>query len=241
MTSIEAPTATSPLIAVSGLTKSYEGNGAPAITAVNGVELDIAAGEFLMITGRSGSGKTTLLNLIAGLATPSAGTVSFEGVDMWSLSDRERTRMRGERIGFVFQFPSLIPTLTALENVALPLGLWPSGLEPEAQRLRALEVLTTVGLEDKAGAWPRQLSAGQQQRVVLARALVRKPSVILADEPTSNLDEATEAEVMKVFQAVRETTDVTVCMVTHTTQLTTWGTRSVRMASGSIVEDSATS
>lgn len=226
-----------PIISLRGVEKAYAGNGAPQIRAVDGVDLDVSDGEFVMVTGRSGSGKTTLLHLIGGLATPTAGTVVLDGNDIWAVTDRERARLRNENFGFVFQFPSLLPTLTVLENVALPLRLWPGTGSSASPDRRALDLLSTVGLDDKVHAWPRQLSAGQQQRVVLARALVRDPRIILADEPTSNLDETTEHEIMRVFRDVHRATGVTILMVTHTSELLLWGTRSVRMAAGRMLED----
>lgn len=227
------------IISLRGVTKTFEGPGPSPVHAVDAVDLDVAEGEFVMLTGRSGSGKTTLLNLVAGLAVPSEGTVIVEGTDIWSLTDRERARRRNQTIGFVFQFPSLVPNLTVAENVMLPMTLWPDTYTVRDRERRTLEVLSAVDLDDRAAAWPRQLSAGQQQRAVLARALVRRPRLILADEPTSNLDEATEAEVMEVFRAVHLASGVTILMVTHTSELVGWGTRSARMASGRITEDPA--
>jgi ABC-type lipoprotein export system ATPase subunit len=234
----EAVTVETPQISLRSVAKAYPGTGAPPVVAVDDVDLDIGRGEFVTITGRSGSGKTTLLNLMAGLTAPSVGSVAVHGCDLWSMTDRERSRMRNERLGFVFQFPSLVPSLTALENVTLPTALWPAGAGVPARGMGALELLELVGLADRAGAWPRQLSAGQQQRVVLARALVRHPDILLADEPSSNLDEATELEMMQILRTVHEATAVTIVIVTHTSALVSWGTRSIRMADGRLVEDS---
>ena len=223
-------------ITLRGITKTYGSKRDVSVRAVEDVSLQIAPGEFVMLTGRSGSGKTTLLNLVSGLTTPTAGTIEVDKVDLWELSDKERSRLRNERIGFVFQFPSLVPTLTVLENVMLPSAFSAShthdGLEERARSL-----LDVVGLRDKLSAHPRQLSAGQQQRVVLARSLINRPAIILADEPSSNLDESTEAEIMALFRKVHETTGVTILMVTHTSQLVSWGTRSVQMAAGKVVAD----
>jgi ABC-type lipoprotein export system ATPase subunit len=239
MTDGAVDTAARSLISLRGVTKAYVGNGTPAVTAVDAVDLDVRHGEFVMVTGRSGSGKTTLLNLIAGLATPTAGTVALDGDDIWAMTDRERTRLRNQEIGFVFQFPSLMPALTVLENVALPLELWPASGSAAPTENRARELLSIMGLDDKVHAWPRQLSAGQQQRVVLARALARSPRILLADEPTSNLDERTEGEVMAAFRDVHRASSVTIVMVTHTSDLLSWGTRSVLLAQGRILEDVA--
>lgn len=226
-----------PLLAVRGIEKVYPVNATAPVHAVREVSLEVAPGEFVMITGRSGSGKTTLLNLVAGLVTPTSGSVVLDGTDLWSISDRERSRMRNDKIGFVFQFPSLIPTLTVLENTRLPLAFAPRRRGPSPKADRALELLELVGLADKAQAFPRQLSAGQQQRVVLARSLVREPCLILADEPTSNLDELTEQEIMELFRSIHRLTGVTILMVTHSAQLVSWGTRSITMRAGSVEAD----
>jgi ABC-type lipoprotein export system ATPase subunit len=220
------------MVSLREVTKTYPGaKRAPAVTAVGGVSLEIEKGEFLVVTGRSGSGKTTLLNLAAGLIRPTSGQVMLDGIDLWKLSDAEQSRLRSRRIGFVFQFPSLLPSLTAFENVALPLSF--SGdhaVEPE----RATELLGTVGLSDKLGSYPRQLSAGQQQRVVIARSLVNQPELLFADEPSSDLDEQTEREIMELFQRIHRETGVTIVMVTHTAQLVSYCTRAVEMATGAL-------
>jgi ABC-type lipoprotein export system ATPase subunit len=229
-------TATSPTISLQGITKTYGSKKELPVSAVADVSLDIAPGEFVMLTGRSGSGKTTLLNLVSGLTTPTSGGVALDGVDLWSISDKDRSRLRNERIGFVFQFPSLVPTLTVLENVMLP-SAFSANHSHEGLEDRARSLLRVVGLEDKLGVHPRQLSAGQQQRVVLARSLINRPSIILADEPSSNLDESTETEIMGLFQKVHQNSGVTILMVTHTSQLVSWGTRSVQMASGRLIAD----
>lgn len=232
----DKPKTTEPIIRLEGVTKRYSSRDELAVTAVDAVSLEIAAGEFVMLTGRSGSGKTTLLNLVSGLATPSSGRVLLEGVDLWRVSDRERSKLRNERVGFVFQFPSLVPALTVHENVLLPTVFAADHAEePPAERAHML--LRTVGLADKVDCHPRQLSAGQQQRVVLARSLMNRPRIILADEPSSNLDETTEAEIMELFRKIHESTGVTILMVTHTSQLVSWGTRSVKMAAGRVVSD----
>jgi putative ABC transport system ATP-binding protein/lipoprotein-releasing system ATP-binding protein len=195
----------------------------------------VEPGEFLIITGRSGSGKTTLLNLAAGLTPPTSGHVLLEGADLWSLTDRQRSLLRNQKIGFIFQFPSLLPSLTVLENVTLPTIFRANGAQAGAHS-RAGELLETVGLGDKLEAYPRQLSAGQQQRVVIARALFNQPRILLADEPTSDLDEQTEREIVSLFQDIHAQTGVTIVMVTHTTQLVSYGTRAIQMASGRVVD-----
>jgi len=210
--------------------------GAP-VAAVKDVSLVVKQGEFVILTGRSGSGKTTLLNLAAGLTRPTAGEVRLAGVNLWELSDREQSQLRNRMIGFIFQFPSLLPSLSVLENVLLPLSFNPNGTGDGAARARQL--LETVGLTDKVAAHPHHLSAGQQQRVVIARALVGQPQVLLADEPTSNLDEQTEREIMEMLRQVHADTGITVLMVTHTSQLIPYGTRALEMTGGTLRNDSA--
>ncbi len=223
------------MITLDNVTKIYTLSKEQTVTAVHEVNLEIAPDEFLIITGRSGSGKTTLLNLAAGLTPPTSGRVLFEGVDLWSLTDRRRSLLRNQKIGFVFQFPSLLPSLTALENVGLPTTFSTNGARANTYE-RAAHLLETVGLADKLRAYPRQLSAGQQQRVVIARALFNQPEILLADEPTSDLDERTELEIMDLFQEIHGQTGVTIVMVTHTTQLVNYGTRAIRMRGGQTLE-----
>jgi ABC-type lipoprotein export system ATPase subunit len=207
--------------------------GAP-VPAVRDVSLAVKKGEFLILTGRSGSGKTTLLNLAAGLTRPTAGEVRLDGVNLWALSDREQSKLRNRQVGFIFQFPSLLPSLSVIENVLLPLSFGHNGTSRSTERAR--ELLATVGLADKMEAYPRQLSAGQQQRVVIARSLVNKPEILLADEPTSNLDEQTEQEIMELVRGVHASTGVTIVLVTHTSQLVPYGTRALEMVEGMIRE-----
>jgi putative ABC transport system ATP-binding protein/lipoprotein-releasing system ATP-binding protein len=224
------------MIALHDVHKVYTLSKENRVLAVDGVNLEVERGEFVILTGRSGSGKTTLLNLIAGLTPPTSGRVVFDGVDLWTLRDRQQSLLRNEKLGFVFQFPSLLPSLTALENTALASVFGVDGAQADTYE-RAAELLRTVGLGDKLGALPRQLSAGQQQRVVVARALLNRPEVLLADEPTSDLDEQTECEIMDLFAEIHAQTGVTIVMVTHTTQLIRYGTRAIRMARGRIVEE----
>jgi ABC-type lipoprotein export system ATPase subunit len=223
------------MIELRNISKTYTSSQAAPVKAVQGVDVQINDGEFVVITGRSGSGKTTLLNLIAGLAKPTAGQALWDVIDIWTLPDREQSALRNQKVGFIFQFPSLLPSLNALENVALPV-MFARSAGPGNPNERAKELLKMVGLEDKLYAYPRQLSAGQQQRVVVARALLRRPTTILADEPTSNLDEQTECEIMDLFQSIHKNTGITVILVTHTRQLIRYGTRAIEMAGGKIVE-----
>ncbi len=225
------------MIKLEEVTKVYDLGKGSSVTAVRGASLEIGSGEFAAIVGRSGSGKTTLLNLAAGLTRPTSGRVTLDGVELWKLSDKQQSRMRGRKIGFVFQFPSLLPTLTVYENVILPTIFGPDGAGPDASE-RAEAMLHKVGLSDKLTSYPRQLSAGQQQRVVIVRALINQPRLLLADEPTSNLDEKTEMEIMDLFRELHASLGLTVVLVTHTRQLISPGMRSIEMAEGRIVSGS---
>ncbi len=226
------------MIALRDVTKTFKISKEVAVAAVRGVNLVVESGEFVIITGRSGSGKTTLLNLAAGLVKPTSGEVRLGDINLWSLTDREQSLLRNEKIGFVFQFPSLLPSLTVLENVALPTTFGKNHRGQDSYG-RAAQLLEMVGLSDKLSVYPRQLSAGQQQRVVFARALMNQPEVLLADEPTSNLDEQTEREIMDLFRDIHARTGVTIVLVTHTSQLVTYGSRAIEMASGLIVNPQA--
>ena len=223
------------MIELKDVTKKYELGEGNSLTAVSGITATIAQGEFVIIVGRSGSGKTTFLNLAAGLTRPTSGHVFLEGADLWKLNDQQQSRLRNQKIGFVFQFPSLLPTLTVYENVILPTTFVAHG-DKSSVRDRALTLLSNVGLSDKLAAYPRQLSAGQQQRVVIARALINQPDVILADEPTSNLDEKTELEIMDLFRDLHANLGLTIVIVTHTRQLISTGMRSIELAAGQIAD-----
>jgi ABC-type lipoprotein export system ATPase subunit len=224
------------MIVLNQVSKTYSLKKLPTVSAVCDVSLRVEKGEFVVITGRSGSGKTTLLNLIAGLARPTSGQVMIDTVDLWSLADKEQSLLRNRMMGFVFQFASLLSSLTVLENVILPTIL-SDNANKQAAGIRARSLLDQVGLADKCSAYPRHLSAGQQQRVVLARALINQPQLLLADEPTSNLDEQTEHEIMTLIQEIHQTTGITVLLVTHSGQLVPRGTRAVQMSAGSIVHN----
>lgn len=226
-----------PLIVLEDISKAYQLKNKP-VTGVKSINLCIYPGEFVIITGRSGCGKTTLLNLISGLATPTAGRVLLERSEVWKLPDAQQAQLRNQKIGFVFQFPSLMPSLTTLENVLLPTIAWKkNNSNGNGAYQRAVAMLDEVGLADKLHAYPRQLSAGQQQRVVIARSLVNQPELLLADEPTSNLDEQTEHEIMALIRQIHQEKGITILLVTHAPDLTVYGTRSVRMANGHIVEE----
>jgi lipoprotein-releasing system ATP-binding protein len=222
------------MITFDNVTKSYALSKGNPIAAVRGVNLEIDKGEFVIIVGRSGSGKTTLLNLAAGLTRPTSGKVSLEGTNLWELSDQDQSLLRSQKFGFAFQFPSLLSSLTVLENVILPSAFLPRQ-DPIPARERATHLLEQVGLMDKLDAYPRQLSAGQQQRIVIARALMKQPELLLADEPTSNLDEKTELEIMELFCNLHNSLGITIMLVTHTRQLIAYATRAIEMAQGEIV------
>ncbi|MDH3328324.1 MAG: ABC transporter ATP-binding protein [Desulfobulbaceae bacterium] len=201
------------LIECRQLNKTYESDNI-TVSAVNNVDLSIERGEFAVILGHSGSGKTTLLSLIGGLTVPDSGEVLVNGVENWSQSDEALSDMRNTAIGFIFQFASLIPTLTALENVLLPLSF---GKNPKGDYQQAQDILDLVGLKDKTNSFPSQLSGGQQRRIAIARAFINQPDIILADEPTGDLDEETERDILQIFKRYnsRGTTFVTVTHNVH--------------------------
>ena len=201
------------------------------LTIVHGVSLDIAAGESVAIVGSSGAGKSTLLALLAGLDLPTTGRVLLEGTDLTQLDEDGRARLRAQRVGFVFQAFHLIPALTALENVMLPLEL--AG-RPDA-RGAARETLERVGLKSRTGHYPRQLSGGEQQRVALARAFVTRPAVLFADEPTGNLDTATGSRIGELLFELNENSHTTLVLVTHDRTLASRCARVVTMEAGRVV------
>jgi len=207
-----AKTGVPPLIEIRNLSKSYR-RGGQQIPVLQGIDLDIAGREFLALMGPSGSGKSTLLNLIAGIDRADAGSIRVAGVEITTLSDAELARWRAAHIGFVFQFYNLIPVLSALENVELPLHL--TGLSRRERREHAGAVLRLVGLADRADHRPGQLSGGQQQRVAIARAIVTDPTVIVADEPTGDLDRVSAAEILDLMDGLVRDYGKTVVMVTH--------------------------
>ncbi len=221
------------MIEVKNISKHYQAGG-QAVHAVNDANLHIERGEFLSIVGHSGSGKTTLLSLMGGLTRPDSGTVVIDGVDLWSISDDELSGFRNRKINFIYQFASLIPTLTALENVMLPsaFGKWTGDTEQ-----RARELLGLVGLSDKLNSYPSELSGGQQRRVAIARAFINEPEVVLADEPTGDLDEDTEAEIFNLFRRFNEEKKLTFVLVTHSRELAAKTRRQVRMTHGVLTEN----
>lgn len=227
-------TTTREFITLRNVAKTYLVDRRRTVPAVCDVSLDVNRGDFLIITGRSGSGKTTLLNIMAGLTTPTAGEVRYNGVEVWKLPDGQQSLFRNQHVGFVFQFPSLMPSLTVLENVLLPTTFFAQAEDIHTPTARAIDLLSEIGLADKLSVYPRQLSAGQQQRVVIARALMREPEVLFADEPTSDLDEQTEHEIMGLFQDVHRRLGVTIVLVTHSTELRSYGSRALHMVAGQL-------
>ncbi len=224
---------TAPLYELRGVTKSY-GDGSTKVDAVRDLDLTIGHGEFLAIAGPSGSGKTTLLQLLGGLDRPSAGEVRFEGRDLGSLREAELTRLRLDTIGFVFQQFNLIPTVTAAENVALALA--PRRVSAAERKERVAELLSAVGLGARGHHLPSQLSGGEQQRVAIARALANDPRVVLADEPTGNLDSTTGEEIVGLLRQLSDDRGQTVVLITHDTQVAAAAPRTVRMQDGRVVD-----
>ena len=224
------------MIEVVEATKVYR-RGRTEVRALAGVSLQVPRGQFLSVMGPSGSGKSTLLNLLGALDVPSGGQLRIDGRELSRMGDEELSRFRRERLGFIFQFFNLLPTLTALENVMLP-GLLSGG--PQAKlRARAVELLETVGLGGRTHHRPDELSGGEMQRVAVARALLSEPAVLLADEPTGNLDSRTGVEVLRLLREATRVRGLTVVMVTHDLNAAAVGDRILRLADGRIVGDEA--
>ncbi len=220
------------MLAFDAVTKTYRLDEKNTISPVRDVTLEVQAGELVIIVGRSGTGKTTFLNLAAGLVKPTSGRVSVEGRDLASMTQKQLSSLRSERLGFIFQFPSLIPALTVLDNVCLP-SIFSANHTLPAVDERAKKLLDDLGLSGRAGVYPRQLSAGETKRVVLARSLINQPQLVLADEPTSDLDDKTEKEVMSLLRDVNAS-GVTFLMVTHSRQLVPFATRAFEMEARSL-------
>ena len=225
---------TPPVIELRRVSKAY-GSGAGAVHALRGIDLRIDAGEFVAVMGPSGSGKSTCMNIIGCLDVPSAGTYLFDGVDVGSLSRRQRALLRRGFLGFVFQGYNLLNRTSALENVELPLVY--RGLRPRERRPKALRALAVVGLDAWANHTPGELSGGQQQRVAIARAIVTEPTVILADEPTGNLDSGRSREIMDLLAALNRDQRITIVMVTHEADMAAYARRIVRFVDGLVVPD----
>jgi putative ABC transport system ATP-binding protein len=219
------------MIELRGVSKTVA-SGEEALTILHPVSCRVPAGAFLAVLGPSGSGKSTLLGLIAGLDSPSSGSVLIDGVDITTLDEDRLARLRGEKIGFVFQFFHLIPSLTALENVAVPMEI--AGLKDP--RGRAKQLLDEVGLASRGHHYPSQLSGGEQQRVALARALANDPPVLLADEPTGNLDSATGRQILALLREVHRSRGTTIVLVTHDAELAALADSRISLRDGRVVE-----
>ena len=210
--------------------RKYYGDGDTAVRALDGVNLAVEKGEFVAVVGTSGSGKSTLLHLLGGLDRPSGGTVSVDGKEIFSLKDEELTIFRRRKIGFVFQSYNLVPVLNVYENIILPIQL--DGNEPDEEYVT--RIVQTLGLESKLQNLPNHLSGGQQQRVAIARAIAAKPAIILADEPTGNLDSRTSQDVMGLLKVTGEKFGQTIVMITHNEELAQLADRVIRIEDGKL-------
>ena len=222
------------IVEVKSVTKDFGEDGI-VTRALRGVDLDLMAGEFTSMAGPSGSGKTTLLNIIGGLDRPTSGTVSIEGKEINQLSEGQLSRLRRDRLGFIFQSYNLIPVLTALENAEYVLMI--QNMEKEERRERVLRVLKEVGLEGLEHRFPRELSGGQQQRVAIARAIAPEPALILADEPTANVDSETASSLMDLLRRLNEEKGMTFLFSTHDQAVMKRAERLIRLQDGRIIED----
>jgi len=225
------------LISVQNLEKIYAMEGAP-VHALRGVSLEIKRGEFVSVVGPSGSGKSTFMHILGCLDTPTSGKYLLDGKDVSRLSDDQLSMIRNRQIGFVFQGFNLLARTSALENVELPLLYVADGrVSPAERRRRARAALAAVGLADREDHHPSQLSGGQQQRVAIARALLNDPPILLADEPTGNLDSRTSLEVMDIFQRLKDERGITIVLITHEPQVAEYGSRIIRFKDGQVVSD----
>ena len=223
------------VIAVSDLTKVYQ-MGDVEVRALRGVSLSITAGDFVTVIGPSGSGKSTFMHILGCLDRPTSGQYILDNQDVSTLSRDELAEVRNQRIGFVFQGFNLLARTSALDNVELPL-LYRSGIRANERHQRARQMLETVGLGDRMDHHPNQLSGGQQQRVAIARSLVNQPSIVLADEPTGNLDSRTSIEIMDIFQRLNRESGITVILITHEHEIAEYGNRIIRFRDGKVVSD----
>lgn len=220
------------------LVKASRTYGSPPVTALNAFSLEIGRGEFVAISGPSGSGKSTLLNLLGGLDRPTSGEVVVDGVHLENAGDKELTLFRRTKLGIVFQFFNLLPSMTVVENAELPLLL--HGDRPREVRSAALAMLDLVGMVHRAGHYPHQLSGGEMQRAAIARALIHGPSLLLADEPTGNLDSGNAAQVLEVMSKIASRQTATVVMVTHSDAVAALAARRIRVMDGCLASDSST-
>jgi len=227
-----APPTAAPAVAARAVTRTY-GSGDAAVHALRGVTLDVPAGQFAAIMGPSGSGKSTLMHLLAGLDRPTTGAVTIGDQDVAALDDAQLTKLRRRHVGFVFQQFNLLPVLTAEENVTLPLTI--AGVKPDRERVDAL--LARMGLQDRRTHRPAELSGGQQQRVAIARALVTRPTVVLADEPTGNLDSKAGRDVLALLREAVDVDGQTIVMVTHDARAAEEADRVLTLVDGRVVED----
>ena len=230
-----APAAES-MIRIEDLTKTYH-LGEVEVRALRGVSLDIASGDFVAVIGSSGSGKSTLMHILGCLDRPTSGRYWFAGQDVSGLSPDEQAAIRNERIGFVFQSFNLLPRTPAVENVELPLLYTEKPLSRRERRERASAALAAVGLADREMHHPSQLSGGQQQRVAIARALMNDPDLLLADEPTGNLDSRTSIEIMETFQRLNEERGITIVIITHERVIADYASRTIELADGQLQAD----
>ena len=226
----------STVIAVRNLVKTYV-VGEVEVKALRGVNLEVRQGEFLAVTGPSGSGKSTFMHIIGCLDRPSSGQYVLDGQDVSTMSKDALASVRNKKIGFVFQGFNLLSRTSALDNVELPLLYGGNGMKTSERHERALEMLALVGLGNRADHHPNQLSGGQQQRVAIARALINRPSILLADEPTGNLDTRTSIEVMGIFQRLNQERGITIVLITHEMDIAEYGTRMVSFRDGQVVAD----
>ncbi len=225
------------VISVRDLTKTYH-VGEVDVRALRGVSLEVESGEFVAITGPSGSGKSTMMHILGCLDRPTSGMYELDGRDVSKLSRDELARIRNRKIGFVFQGFNLLPRTTALDNVELPLLYnGAKSLKTSERHRRAMEVLKAVGLEERSHHFPNQLSGGQQQRVAIARALITNPSMVLADEPTGNLDTRTSIEVMDIFQRLNDERGITILLITHEHDIAEYARRLVAFRDGRVLSD----
>jgi putative ABC transport system ATP-binding protein len=231
-------TMSSVVISVKDLVKTYA-VGEVEVRALRGVNLDVQRGEFLSVTGPSGSGKSTFMHIIGCLDRPTSGQYFLDGQDVSRMSKDQLAAVRNKKIGFVFQGFNLLSRTSALDNVELPLLYGGSGLKAADRHKRAMDVLKAVGLDNRADHHPNQLSGGQQQRVAIARSLINDPSILLADEPTGNLDTRTSIEVMDIFQRLNTERGITVLLITHEHDIAEYGTRIVQFRDGQVVADRA--